>query len=256
MTSTPPTISAITDISANIFALLILILIIVLSAQKRAPALRDDAPQVVDLDRSMGGIERSPLSSEDMFDLLYERNKTTPSVKVDLLIRGIDITFDSRTERFNSVETAIVRLRQIIASSRFSAGLYVFSHRFYVGLTEKLQALGWSWRELSVPQALRDLRLESNGQGWSAGFSELIAHPVDRAQFRTELARLLQSSANDDTAAERWNSGGGTLRDQLATIAANLARWLQTAFNVLAVIGGLVFVGWVEMRSSRMGRSS
>jgi len=100
---TPHNISALTDISANIFALLIFILIIMIAAKGPAPASRTDAPQTIDVEKDIVGVERAPLGSDELFDLLYERSKGTTSVKIDLFEREINVVFDGGTERFASI---------------------------------------------------------------------------------------------------------------------------------------------------------
>ena len=173
-----------------------------------------------------------------------------PSIKIDLFDQGIDVSVDGRTERFNSVESAVLRLRQIAASTRLPVGGYVFSHQFYRKVTDSLKVFGWSWRELSVPQALRDVRAGRAGQSWSAGFSELIARPSNRgAAARIELARLLQSSADGKLSESRHGEDtvSGHWRD---TIVDNIVRWSRTVLNAIAVFGGLIFITWVEMRRS------
>jgi hypothetical protein len=240
-------ISAITDISANIFALLIFILIMMLAAQER-PVVRSDAGVVVDVEKELAGMERSPLGSDELFDLLYDRGEGTASVKIDLFDQGIDVTVDGRTEHFNSVDSAVPRLRQIAASTHLPVGIYVFSHQFYRNVTDNLKVFGWSWRELSVPQALRDVRAGRAGQSWSAGFSELIARPSNRGQFRIELARLLQSSADGNLSKSQHGAALGHWRD---AITDNIVRWSRMALDAIALFGGLIFVAWVEMRRSR-----
>jgi hypothetical protein len=247
--SAPHNISAVTDISANIFALLIFILIIMLAAQEHAPAVRSDAAPAVDIEKDLAGIERAPLSSDELFDLLYDRGEGVASVKIDLFDRGIDVIFGGRTEHFISVENAVPMLRQ--AGTRLPVGIYVFGHRFYRDVTGNLRGLGWSWREVSVPQALRDFRFGRRGQGWSAGFSDLIARPANRAQFRVELARLLQSSSTDENSTQGWQGwyGEGTSSGQRAeTVIDKILRWSRAALDTIALLGGLVFVGWVEIR--------
>jgi hypothetical protein len=125
--------------------------------------------------------------------------------------------------------------------------VYVFSHQFYRNVTDNLKVFGWSWRELSVPQALRDVRAGRTGQNWSAGFSDLIARPSDRGQFRIELARLLQSSA-DGNLSESLHGGGAISGHWPDTIVDKIVRWSQTGLNAIALFGGLIFVTWVEMR--------
>ena len=219
-----------------------------LAAQER-PVVRSESGLVVDIEKDLDGLERSPLGSDELFDLLYDRGERAASVKIDLFDKGIDVSVDGRTERFSSVESAVPRLRQIAASSRLPVGIYVFSHQFYRNVTDNLKVFGWSWRELSVPQALRDVRAGPAGQGWSAGFTELITRPSSRGQFRIELARLLQSSA-DSNSSESRHGGGAASAHWRDTIVDNIVRWSRMALNAITLFGGFIFVTWVEMRRS------
>jgi hypothetical protein len=241
-------ISAMTDISANIFALLILILIIMLAARENTPAPVAEGLQIVDLEKDVAGVERSPLSSEELIELLYERRERTSSTKIDLLEQEIVISFGGKTEHFGTTENAVSRLRQI-ASVGSPVGVYVFSHRFYRNISDSLRILGWSWREISIPQALR--ASAGGRQGWSAGFSELIAHSSDRSQFRADLARLLQSASQNEHSNQSHERGNAAQRPE--TMIGQLARWLRTALDAISLLGGFIFVAYVEViRVKRM----
>jgi hypothetical protein len=243
-------ISAMTDISANIFALLILILIIMLAAHENSPAPGAEGLQIIDLEKDVAGVERSPLSSEELIELLYERRERTSSTKIDLLEQEIVISFGGKTEHFGTTENAVSRLRQI-ASVGSPVGVYVFSHRFYRNISDSLRILGWSWREISIPQALR--ASAGGPQGWSAGFSELIAHSSDRSQFRADLARLLQSASQNEHSIQSWHKRGNAAQRPETTMMRQLARWLRTALDAISLLGGFIFVACVEViRVKRM----
>jgi hypothetical protein len=251
--STPQNVSILTDISANIFALLILFLIIMLAARESSPSPRTEAPEVIDLEKEFASVERSPLSGDELVDLLYERRAGAATTAIDLLEQSIDVVSGGKTEHFSSLENAAPRLRQLAAASnRLPAGVYVFSHRFYRGLAETLKALGWSWREVSVPEALRDSGPETRGRGWSTGFSRLIAQRSDRAQFRLELAKLLQSASTEHN--EHSSEGFGAVASPsqlLPSISDRFERWMRGTLNLTAIFGGVGFIIWVEMRRKR-----
>lgn len=251
MISVSHNISAMTDISANIFALLILILLIMLAGRENSPAPRTQGLQVIDLEKDVAGVERSPLASDELIDLLYERRERASSTKIDLLEREIVISFAGKTQSFDNAGDAVSRLRQI-GSVGSPVGVYVFSHRFYRGMSDSLMGLGWPWREISIPQALRDSA--GGSQGWSVGFSELIAHSSNRSQFRADLARLLQSAPSNE-ANESWRERG-VAAQRPETIISQLAWWLRTTLNAISILGGLLFVAWVEIiRTKRMSTS-
>jgi hypothetical protein len=258
MNSSPQNISAMTDISANIFSVLILILIILLAARNHAdfPGV-ETPPEIspkISIETELAGIERTPLSSDELFDLLYERSEKTGSIKIDLFGETIDIVANGKTEHFSSIENAISRLKLLATASNHSPlGIYVFSIRFYRVFREPLKALGGGWREVSVPQALRASR---SAGSWSAGFSELVAGPADRARFRVELARLLESSPTHDPS----NVGGGgaaTTSSQSPetiapeTIVQTFWRWLRAVLRAVFILIGFAFVMWVELRHRR-----
>ena len=250
MISVSHNISATTDISANIFALLILILLIMLAARESSPAPRAEGQPVIDLEEDVASVERSPLSSDELIDLLYERRERASSAKIDLLEKEIAICFAGKTEHFGAAEDAVSRLRQI-GSAGSPVGVYVFSHRFYRSMSDSLTTLGWAWREISIPQALRDSA--SGPQGWSASFSELIAHSSNRSQFRADLARLLQSvTLNERSNQSSHERAVAAQRPQ--TMFRQLAWWLRTALNAMSILGGFFFVAWVEIiYTKRMG---
>jgi hypothetical protein len=251
--SAPQNVSILTDISANIFALLILFLIILLAAREGSPSHRAEAPQVIDIEKQFASVERSPLSGDELFDLLYDRREAAAATRIDLLGQSINVVSAGNTERFSSVENAAPRLRQLAAASgNAPAGVYVLSHRFYRGLAANLTALGWTWREMSVPEALRDSGSETRDRGWSAGFSQLIAQPSDRAQFRLKLAQLLQSASTDDNA--QFGQSGWMVASpshSSPTIIAKLEPWARGVLNATSIFCGLAFIAWVELRRKR-----
>jgi hypothetical protein len=258
VTSAPQNVSILTDISANIFALLILFLIIMLAARESAPAPHADTPEVIDVEKDLAGVERSPLSGDELFDLLYQRREASATTRIDLLGQAIDVVSAGQTEHFGSVELAAPRLRQLAAASGGApAGVYVFSHRFYRGVVERLQALGWAWREVSVPEALRDSSPGISDRGWSAGFAQLIAQPSDRAQFRLKLAELLQSPSaprderSSQSSSSHQGSWAGATPSHSKTIVDRLTGWIRGALNAASILGGLGFIAWVELRRKR-----
>jgi hypothetical protein len=250
--TTPQSVSVVTDISANIFALLVLLLIIALAARETS-STKAVAPATIDVDMELAGVERAPLNSEALVDLFYERRNAATSTRIDLKRNAIDVVSGGAQERFGSLEDASPRLRQLgTAFNRMPASIYVFDHHFYRGLTDSLKAMSWPWLEVSVPQALRDTDPGASDQGWSAGFSELIARQSGPAQFRHELAQLLQASS---TPSDRRSGGGAqqvtSMRSPMDGIMAALRRWKREGINVIAVFCGIAFIVWVERRSRR-----
>jgi hypothetical protein len=81
---------------------------------------------------------------------------------------------------------------------------------------------------------------------WNAG-----RHGHGRAQFRAELARLLQSSSTDQKGGQNWFRGGAVSSQPQETTLDSLMRWSRTVANAISIFGGFIFVSWVEMRRSR-----
>ena len=143
-------------------------------------------------------------------------------------------------------EKAVLRIAQFVAASdRLPVAVYVFDHRFYRRVTDALKSAGWVWRELSVPQALRESAPGTKGQSWSRGFQQLIVRPSDRTLFRTEIARLLQSGSVDTPFV-----AGSSERSRLQspeTIIERLVQWWRSLLQALTIVIGLFFVAWVEI---------
>jgi hypothetical protein len=242
-------ISAVTDISANIFTLLILILIIMLAARGNS-----SPPQVIHVETDTIGVERAPLGSDELFDLLYARRASAQSTKIDLFAHGIDVISAGKTQHFTSVEAALARLNESARFTGVPVGVYVFSHRFYRDTTIALKTMGSEWREVSVPQALRDSSAKIEGQGWSTGFFELIVRSTDRAQFRNELAQLLQASSVDGHFKQSERQAADSSGHRPERIIDRLGRWSRIALDAMSIFIGLIFVGWVETRRRLNGQ--
>ncbi len=255
MNSPPQNISAMTDISANIFSVLILILIILLAARARGDLPEAEPLPDISIENDLAGIARTPLASEDLFDLLYERNEKTRSIKIDLRGTAIDIVANGKSEHFNSADDAGFRLRLLATASNHAAlGIYVFDNRFYRAVADTLNAIGWAWREVSVPQALRSAPIGKDGESWSAGFSQLITGSIGRARFRAELAQLLEASSARDGSRGGARGAPAAANSSPLTIVQRFWRWTSAALKTVLILAGFVFVVWVEFRHRRMCR--
>ncbi|MGL9618592.1 hypothetical protein QRQ56_11355 [Bradyrhizobium sp. U531] len=247
MRAAPAGISAVTDIAANLFALMLLVLILLLGARSGSSSPSEQVPEPIDVESDLVSVARAPLASEDLVDLLFERRRDSDSIRIDLLNQGIVVSARGKAERFGLADNAMPHLARLINSRKTPIGLYVFSPRFYRTVIATLETSGATWREMSVPQALRS-SLTASDQGWSDDFMGLISSPADRTQFRQGLARLLQSGS-DKAAAIASNAPGGQL--QAHSLGERIARWSQTALNATAILGGLIFILWVEFRRRR-----
>ena len=249
MKSVPDAITPLSDISANIFALLIFILVVVMWARENVP--RPEYEQrIFNIESGFKAVERRPLGSEHVLGLLYARRERSTSASVDLFDREIDINFNGQHWKYDSAAAAELQLDQIASSN---VVLYIFSHHFYGRLSEGLSRSGRRWLELSVPDALKVAGTSENGQAWSAEFSELLSQPLSYEQFRSELALLLQASEGKRR-SERIAQIGGSGSPLRQTVFQTVQSWLWLASHILMVAGGVVFVGWVELRGIRRHR--
>ncbi|GMO22153.1 hypothetical protein [Bradyrhizobium sp. TM233] len=247
MRSPPVGISALTDIAANLFALMLLVLILLLGVRSGSPTSATSTPSPVDVENDLVSVVHTPLGSEDLFDLLFERRQESDSIRIDLLNQGIVVTSHGQTERLGLADHLAQHLARLVASRNVPIGLYVFSPRFYRDVLSALEASGATWREMSVPQAFRS-SLAASDQGWSDDFMGLISTPSDRVQFRRGLARLLQSGSGEASARTFPASGG---QPQPSSAGERIARWSRAALNATVVLGGLLFIIWVEFRRRR-----
>jgi hypothetical protein len=256
-----PDITVVTDISANIFAVFILILIILLAARQQAPGSQPALPSQIDIQSDLVSVDRSPLSPAAMVDLLYDRRNASPTIKIDAFDDRIDFVQNGSTRQvpLSSVPGARPQALPTLPPSA-TVGLYVFSHRGYRFITEALAAANRPWREISVPAALRRFDPATGVARWSAGFTELAARPLDENAFRIELARLLASPGPDPGSQSAARASGGTAgvsaaapSIQSAALPERLARWWREFLNVAAIVGGIVLVLVTERASPRAG---
>jgi len=250
-----PDITVVTDISANIFAVFILILIILVArGQTSVPQV---PPTVIDVDDDLASVERTLLRPAALVELFYDRRTAADVTAIDLFDDRIEITIGHATQRVTAA--AMHEMLHRPPASATPIGLYVFGPRWYRAVTESLAASGQAWREVSVPAALR--RSDRAGQGWSPGFTELIARPLDLATFRVELAKLLASPSP----ADRARGAGGAVSLRGAAPAApipptdlleRLAQVGRFFLHAMAVVGGLVLVAAVEQSTIRARQRS
>jgi hypothetical protein len=238
-------ISVITDIAANTFAVFLLILLLLLAVRLDPPDAQVNKT-ALDVEADLASVERKPLRPEDIVDMLYDRRSAARGTRVDLFDDRVEV-LDPSGQR--QITAGAPDLKGAIAVGA-PVSLYVFDHRSYAAVTNSLLAARTAWRELSVPQALRQLDPASGRQAWSAGFVQLLAQPLDRASFRLELAKLL--GAAQPTGQEGAGAGRGAFSapDQSAlALAGRFARWWRAVVAVATTLAGLLFVLVVETRS-------
>ena len=250
-----PETTALADISANIFAALILVLIIVIaSGQFHRPATPPPPGETtIDLSRDLRTVTRPVLSPATMVEVLSTRAKPGPTINIEVTQRGISLALGGVEESIplepNQLEPTLARLR----SNRATAvQVLVFDNANYAAVPALLQRLGLlAWNELSVPAALH-----GRDGGWSEGFRALIGRSFDTANFRTMLARLLAGGPQQGLGS--WEEITGrpapvrpqVSRPQLPSVPT-YDFWLPALGDVmttLAFLAAALFVWRVERR--------
>lgn len=230
--------ATLTDLSANIFAALFLILLILLAtAGPQGP---------VEARRDLGSRARAPLSAGALVELLRERLPRAPGLSLDLSASRIGTSVETAP---GSGEAPFAILDRLLARgegrSMGPVRLYVFSPRLYAPVAERLERAGQPWREITVPAALRD----PSGEGWSPAF---LALPDDPARFREGLARLLSAAPmvplqpNLSVGGEALSGGFAAGDRGAAPLGARIGRWFGAFLEVAAIIAGCATVFAIE----------
>ncbi|WP_375453298.1 hypothetical protein [uncultured Methylobacterium sp.] len=235
--------AALTDLSANIFAALLLILLILLRAGSDAPA-----PAVpVEATEALGSRARAPLRAGALVEILRARAPGTKGVSLDLVESGLR----SPSAGFPVPEAApLAALDRLLHAGEpgMPVRLYVFSHRWYDSTVRRLEQAGLAWHEITVPRALRD----REGSAWSSAFLAILEHRDERGRFREDLARLLSASPSAvlrpdaSVAAGSEADGAGASPAKTAGLSGRLYRILSVALEILAISAGVVAVLAIE----------
>ena len=265
MSQPRPEATAMADISANLFAVLILILILVVTMGPR-PADRPEQtePQqpVVDLLADPRLVERAAQAPADMVAMLRRRTSLSGAINFDigpglLHLSGLGLDESWPLPLREGDRAALLGLMRSLTSQPLQ--LFVFDHRGYEATPGLLRDMGRrDWAELSVPLALRSDDLG----GWSDGFRQLIGRGLDEANFRSQLARLLNGRSRSEMPS--WDQLKGTAQP-LKVPQAKLPQltswdeWLAWANKFLtwgAIIGIVLFIIRVERLMARRRRES
>lgn len=246
----PNYITPLTDISANIFAMMVLILILALAGRQNASPESARNPVA---DKDLNIIERKAMTPAELVQHLYDRRAGSGPVRIDLLETGLTIVgTNGEEQKFEGSDAASAWRAYQQAAGPLPVRLYVFSHNWYDELARSLLSANRQWYEISVPQALQDSELA----GWSEDFTNLLAQPVDLTQFRTALAQLLasrdpKSQPNGDAqpqssplSASETSSG-----QPYETLLERLMKWWRRAMTALALGAAFTFIWWVERRA-------
>ena len=249
--------SVLSDLSANVFAALLLILILLL--QIRVAADRTAAPPVppppLDAAVDLGAVAHRPLGARDLVALLRARGGGAPGLSLDLGTRGLGVSeADGTAERWSSGDALLPALAAALRDGGPGlVRLYVFSNRDFAAVTAALASAGRPFTDLSVPRALRD---RATGGAWSPAFLALAGAPGTDAAFRDGLARLLAQDSGPLAPEGRVAGGGASgVPDGAASPAggaSGLPHVFASALAVAALVLGCGLVVVIEIR----GRAS
>jgi hypothetical protein len=260
MNEDTPAISVVTDISANIFAVFIVILIVLLALpHDEAPPAAPSKPIDVLLD--LVSVTKTPLAPGDLVDLLFSRRRAADAIGIDLFDDRIVVTRPGEPPDEFSLplgDRSDVVTAEIATMPTRPIGLYVFDHRGYATVLKLLG--GRPFREMSVPFALR--AVVDDRQDWREGFRNLIDRSTDLPSFRSDLSRLLASPdpslANAPlqprAGRHRRAPNAETAPPPLDDVSARVRLWLQRVLAVGAILAGVGLIIAVEWRWSRVGR--
>jgi hypothetical protein len=261
MSEDQPAVSVITDISANIFAVFIVILILLLAAPHTVP-VRPPAPPPIDVTHDLASTSRTPLTPAQ---LLFERTRAGHAISIDLLPGRVVLVSPGLPPESYALPLAD-RSRQALAdrlnaSPAAPVGFYVFDHTGYAAMLTIVG--GRPFSELSVPIALRGL-IEGS-LDWRDGFRRLIDGATDLDQFRRSLGRLLDAPNPDaaDLARPRFARPDKALAPIPPPAASPqgllglLTLWVQQGVALTMVGLCLGLIAYVEVgRGGRRGRRS
>lgn len=210
--------TVLTDLSANVFAALLLILLILLQAgadnHHSVPAPPVEAAR-------LGARERTPLQAGALVSALHDRRPGAAGLSIDLT--------DAQPPPLDLI------LRSL--DPALPVRLYVFSHRHYPAIAALLAGAGRRWEEISVPRVLGDA-----ATGWTPGFRALLARRSDLPRFRADLARLLAG------AEEHPGLDAAGAADPLpsAALGERVRGWFGTIVTVATLLVGLATVLIIE----------
>ena len=248
MSDRPPEVTTLSDISANMFAAFILILLMaVAAAAERRPPPQNPADRVV-TQKDLRFVLRQALDPAAMLSLLYDRRPTAPGLSVDLFANRLVVTPASgKSTVLKRSEATTEALRSRIDAQPGPARLYVFSNAFYGPVADAFDGGRLSYKELSVPVALRRADLD----GWSDDFEALAAHSDNFLRFRDGLARILGGGEGAAPAALSASRGSDGESASKSNLWARLLHVVHVLLIGLAVFAAGLSVLWIEVRTRR-----
>jgi hypothetical protein len=238
------------DISANIFAMMIMILILALASQQKPKDM-----SAAEEDFSI--IERTPMTAAEFIQQLYDRRSASKATRLDLQAGKVTFIASDGTTRNLASETIENALPgHLLEEPHAPVRLYVFSHNWYPSIIRALRTTGRSWQEISVPQALR----AGDGIGWSQDFAALLQRQIDRSIFTDALARLLaskiaQSKSNNQVASNtaKHSSRKDTLRNKTEPLLDRIMKWWRLTIEAIALLIAFLVILLIERRPVKAG---
>lgn len=226
------------DLSATIFSVFLLLLVL----------LADTAIGQRPAGNEVRVVERAALDAAALADLLYERRSEAAGTRIDVMPGRVTVVTPSGT----------LPLPPHAVNGALRAGglpdpvrLYVFANEAYALVAAALEVHGRTWRELSVPAALRDAR----GGGWTDDFQMLLSRSLPKEAFVSELAVIL-GGGTDKNLNNRLGRGGGmdSRYDSgiIGTAGSILLLWTYMPLDaILSIIFGVTGVSVIVLVERR-----
>ena len=236
-------VTTLSDMSANMFAAFLLILIMELSAaSQRKPLHEPDRRSVAP--RNLQLVSRKPLSPPALVQFLYDRRPNAAGWSLDLFATRVVVSARGGDETLREPATAAANVRAEANSLAGPVRLYVFANDLYNPVIAALDEKGVPHQEQSVPIALRDSGLD----GWSASFTHLSRTAGSLPEFREGLARILNGGV-------RSASGAAAARLEDFSPFPGLAKRLSRIFREVlvgsSIAAAVLSVLWIEVRTRR-----
>jgi hypothetical protein len=240
--------TVLSDLSANIFAVCLLVLLILLAEAANRPPAASLTGEQVEVSSDLVAVERRPLSGGEMVAELYDRRLATPAFAIDLRAGGVTLV-SGGAERALPLAglrpTLATLLRQVPPD--MPVRLYVFSPQAYADVVAALGSAGRPFLEMSVPLALRN----RVGDGWSDGFLALAEVPSSLDDFRAGLARLVSGGTAPRSGGAMDEAGGAPATGFGASLLERFTAWLRGVFDILVPLAALAAIVFVERRHPR-----
>jgi hypothetical protein len=248
------------DISANMFAAFLLMLLALFSTLGSTTALRSGVtpppPSAATISK------RQIVPAAQAVQMLYDRLHPDDHVSIDVHDRGVLLLsgansrwLDSSNDDFDAEVDAFLARAQ--RGDRDAIQVFVIAHGAYRSVSRVLTRGRRSFREISVPDAL----CATDRSDWSRDYLSLKASARSPAEFKVALTRLLTTHRGRELAAWTWRDevealvaagGFGAPMDRAGPLQLlqHALAWLAWAARLSGVATLLAFVVWIEMRNA------